>query len=128
MDTLNITGLAGNDTLDVLFGPTALTTVEGGAVANVESVTANLAAGVDTLTYAGTTTAVTVNLATGTASGFTSIANIENATSGSGNDTLTGSAGGAILNTLSGGAGNDTYRVDGGETIIEAAGVGRIRS
>ena len=123
-DTLTITGLAGNDTLDVLFGPTALTTIEGGAVANVESVTANLAAGVDTLTYAGTTTAVTVNLTTGTASGFTTVANIENVTSGSGNDTLTGSAGGAILNTLSGGAGNDTYRVDGGETIIEAVGGG----
>ena len=48
--------------------------------------------GTDTLTYAGTTADVTVNLATGTASGFASIAGIENVTGGSGNDTLTGSA------------------------------------
>ena len=58
----------------------------------------------------------------GTASGFTSIAGIENVTGGSGNDTLTG-AGNALVNNLTGGAGNDTYFADLGDTITEAAPV-----
>jgi Ca2+-binding RTX toxin-like protein len=123
-DTLQITGTAAANTLDVIFNGTALTNVEGGAVANVEVVTANLGGGRDTVHYGATTAPVTVNLATGTASGFTSITNIENVTSGVGNDTLTGSTGAAILNTLNDGAGDDTYIVDGGETVIEAAGGG----
>jgi serralysin len=82
--------------------------------------------------------------------GFT-IANsvtIENATSGSGNDKLTGNAannrlssgagndtivaaagddildGGAGVDRLEGGAGNDRYYVDSGDTVIELAGEG----
>jgi Ca2+-binding RTX toxin-like protein len=47
-----------------------------------------------------------VNLTAGTASGFASIANIENVTGGSGNDTLTGNA---TANTLNGGLGDDTF-------------------
>jgi Ca2+-binding RTX toxin-like protein len=66
---------------------------------------------------------VAVNLAAGTASGFASIAGIENVTGGSGNDTLSG-AGNAAVNNLAGGAGNDTYLVDSGDTITEAAGAG----
>jgi Ca2+-binding RTX toxin-like protein len=110
--------------LDVIFNGAALTNVEGGTVANVEVVTANLGGGNDTVHYGATTASVTVHLGTGTASGFTSITNIENVTAGVGNDTLTGSTGAAILNTLNGGAGNDTYIVDGGETVTEAAGGG----
>ena len=74
---------------------------------------------------------MTVNLTTGTASGFTSIAGIENVTGGSGNDTLTGNA---SANTLSGGIGNDTLvggggndTMDGGtgnDTFVFAAGFG----
>src|SRR5262249_58488033 len=112
---------------------------ETGTILNVEAVTANLDGGTDTLTYAGTTANVTVNLATGSASGFTSLTAIENVTGGSGNDTLTGSAG---ANTLTGGAGNDTldgnggadtlignagddtFITDGGDTLTEAAGGG----
>ena len=142
-DTLNITGTTGNDTLDVVYTGTALTTVEGGTVTGVEAVTANLldqlVGGSDVLTYAGTSANVTVNLAGGSASGFASIAAIENVTGGSGNDTLTGSAG---ANTLTGGAGNDTldgnggtdtlvggagddlYITDGGDTLTEAANSG----
>ena len=77
-------------------------------------------AGTDTLTYAGTTANVTVNLATGSASGFTSIAGIENVVGGSGNDTLTGDA---LVNNLNGGVGNDT--LDGGlgnDTLVGGAG------
>jgi len=111
-DTLNITGTAGNDTLDVTYNGTALTIVEGGAVTAVEAVTADLlgqtATGRDALLYTtiGATTAVTVDLAAGTASGFASIANIENVTGGSGNDILTGNAN---ANTLNGGTGDDTF-------------------
>ena len=61
-----------------------------------------------------------VNLAAGSASGFTSIAGIENVTGGSGNDTLTGDG---LVNNLNGGAGNDT--LDGGlgnDTLVGGQG------
>ena len=86
-----------------------ITSIEGMSPTNVESVTVNGAGGVDTLDYTSTTSAVTVNLGTPSATGFTSVAGIENVTGGSGNDSLTGDAG---VNVLTGGAGNDT--LDGG--------------
>jgi Ca2+-binding RTX toxin-like protein len=82
---------------------------------------------------------VTVNLATNSASGFTSIAGIENVVGGSGNDTLVGDslvnnlnggAGNDILDgglgndTLVGGLGDDTYIANNGDIITEAAGAG----
>jgi Ca2+-binding RTX toxin-like protein len=121
-DTLNVTGTAGDETLGVIFAGSVLTQVDGGSVIGVESVTANLADGVDTLSYAGSTTAVNVNLELGTASGFTSITGIENVTGGSGNDLLAGSAG---ANTLDGGAGNDTVSAgDGDDTVNYGVGQG----
>ncbi|GAB3647605.1 peroxidase family protein [Ramlibacter alkalitolerans] len=119
-DTLAVTGTAANEVLRVLFSGTALTGVSNGTLANIESVTANMQGGTDTLTYAGTTAAVAVNVAAGTASGFTSISGIENVTGGSGNDVLTGNAG---ANALSGGAGDD--RLNGGagnDTLDGGAG------
>ena len=113
-DTLNITGTAGHNVLDVVYDGTALTTFEGGTVTQVEAVTANLLDGTDTLSYIGTSAAVTVDLTAGTASGFTTIASIENVVGGTGADTLTGHAGNNVLSgglgndTLNGGAGNDT--------------------
>ena len=89
----------------------------------VEAVTANLLGGADRLSYAGSTTAVTVDLAAGTASGFSSIAGIENVTGGSGTDTLRAN-GNAQNNNLAGGLGDDTYFADNGDTITEAAGAG----
>jgi Ca2+-binding RTX toxin-like protein len=121
-DTLSIAGTAGNDTLDVIYDG-AVTGFELGTVMNVEAVTAGLLGGIDRLSYAGSTADVTVNLAAGTASGFASLAGIENVTGGSGNDTLSG-AGNAAVNNLAGGAGNDTYLADNGDTITEAAGAG----
>jgi Ca2+-binding RTX toxin-like protein len=109
VDTLAVAGNGANEILRVVFSGTALSTVSGGTVANVESVTADLQVGSDTLTYAGSAAAVTVNLGAGTASGFSAIANIENVAGGNGNDVLTGAAG---SNTLTGGAGND--RLNGG--------------
>ena len=111
-DTMVITGrsdltIVSNETLDVDFDGTVITQIEGGgSIVNVERFTANLGAGTgDTLSYAGNAADVTVNLTTSTASGFTSIAGIENATGGDGNDTLTGSS---VANNLAGGGGNDT--------------------
>ncbi|MGE0055708.1 MAG: FG-GAP-like repeat-containing protein [Hyphomicrobium sp.] len=106
VDTLAITGLAGNDVLDVLFNGTSLSSVEGGTVANIEQVTADLLGGTNKLSYAGagTTTGVTVNLALGVASGFTEIANIRDVTGGNFADSLTGDA---SANVLSGGSGDD---------------------
>ncbi|HJZ31070.1 MAG TPA: calcium-binding protein, partial [Hyphomicrobiaceae bacterium] len=137
-DTLTITGGTGNETLDVIYAGAVLTTFEGGTLTDVESVIANLGGGTDRLTYAGTTTGVTVNLALGTASGFSSIAGIESVIGGSGDDVLTANG---VADTLSGGAGNDsltgtgndvliggvgddTYVAVSGDTITEAGGAG----
>jgi Ca2+-binding RTX toxin-like protein len=139
IDTLNIVGTGAANTLDVVWNGTALTQFEGGTVTGVEAINANLQGGTDTLSYAGSTANVTVNLATNTAIGFAGIAGIENVTGGSGNDTLTGGAGVNALNggagndtldggagndTLTGGSGNDTYIANQGDTIVEAAGGG----
>jgi Ca2+-binding RTX toxin-like protein len=101
-----ITGDAGNDLIKYVVGDGA-DTIDGGT-------------GFDTLDYTGTTSAVTVNLATGSATGIASMTGIENVTGGSGNDTLTGDAG---VNVLTGGAGNDT--LDGGagaDTMVGGIG------
>ena len=92
--------------------------------------------GNDTLSYEGTTAALTVTLAvqglqlTG-GSGSDSIRNFENLTGGSGNDTLTGHItdnvlnGGAGDDSLSGGKGNDTYVVDSAlDVVVEALNSG----
>jgi Ca2+-binding RTX toxin-like protein len=114
-DTLIISGAANNDVLDVNYNGTVLTIVEGGTVTNVESIIADLGGNADTLSYVGSTAAVTVNLGTGTASGFTSIANISNVTGTALADTLIGGAG---ANTLNGGVGADILiGGDGGDAI-----------
>jgi Ca2+-binding RTX toxin-like protein len=112
VDRLIISAAAGDQVLDVLYDGISLTDFGSigldlalGTVTGVEQVTANLGGGVDTLDYAGSTAAVTINLGAGTASGFTSIAGIEEISGGAGNDSLTGSAGG---NVIWGEGGNDT--------------------
>lgn len=138
-DTLIASGTTASDTLDVIFAGGAITTFEGGTLTGVELLTADLGAGADTLTYAGSLVGVSVNLAAGTGSGFQSIANISNATGGSGNDQLTGTTaanilsggagndvldGGGGVDTMIGGAGDDTYITDGGDTLTEGTGAG----
>ena len=63
--------------------------------------------------------------------GIDVLINIQNATGGSGNDTITGNSfnnildGGIGADSLTGGAGNDTYVVDNiGDVVTEAAGQG----
>ncbi|MBW4531178.1 MAG: hypothetical protein KME02_10890 [Aphanothece saxicola GSE-SYN-MK-01-06B] len=114
-DTLVLTSAGGDQILNVTFNGSSITGVEGGSVTNVESVTANLGAGTgDVLLYESTPGGVTVNLALGTASGFSSIAGIENVRSNGGADVLTGDSNNNRLNglgnndTIDGGGGNDT--------------------
>ncbi|WP_460894921.1 peroxidase family protein, partial [Ramlibacter monticola] len=122
-DTLEIRGTVGNNTLTAVFDGTVLTTVAGMAPTGIEVITADLLAGVDSLTYAGTVSAVAVDLGAGTASGFASIAGIENVTGGSGNDVLADAAG--VANVLIGGTGNDTYVVhESADVIVEAGAAG----
>jgi hypothetical protein len=105
---VQITGTAVANTLSVVFNGTALTSVAGGTVTGVEAVTADLLGGTDTLNYTTTTAAVAVNLGAGTASGFTSIANIENVTGGAGDDRFLATVGDGT-NSYVGGVGSDTY-------------------
>jgi Ca2+-binding RTX toxin-like protein len=122
-DTMNINGRAVNDTLRVLFDGSVLTRVSGGAVTNVESFNVDLLGGSDTLSYdptglAVTAVGITVDLNAGTATGFDSIAGIENAQGGSGNDTFVGDA---SNNNFAGGLGTDTYSLahtSAGATIL----------
>jgi|GEM_PF-538970 len=105
------------------------------------------AGGTDTISYSGTRNTTIdlrpatilseiggggfVSFASGVFGGVTIARNvvIENATGGSGNDTLTGNTsanrldGGAGADTLNGGAGNDTYLVDNlGDVILDTDG------
>lgn len=120
-DQLEIAGTTGADQLDVIFNGIAINQSEGGAVANVEAVFANLDAGLDRLSYAGSDVDVVVDLALGQASGFASISGIENVTGGSGNDVFKGDS---QANNFAGGAGNDIYSLAAGDSVTEAAASG----
>ncbi|MEM6821788.1 MAG: hypothetical protein AAF558_07615 [Verrucomicrobiota bacterium] len=84
--------------------------------------------GTDVLDYSAYTTAVTVNLNTGTATNVTGgISNVETVLGGSAGDDLTGST--TVSSTLQGNGGNDTYNVTFSgnaitTTITEAAAGG----
>ncbi|MEQ1952038.1 hypothetical protein [Mesorhizobium sp. CN2-181] len=104
----NFSGIGGNGT-DTLNGGNGNDYLEGGRNADV----LNGGAGTDTIGYADSSAAVTVNLATSTASGgdatgdtYTSI---ESVVGSNFNDVLTGGAG---VNSLTGGNGDDL--LDGG--------------
>lgn len=114
---VSISSGAGNDTIT---GSTGDDVIIGGAGAD----TLNGGDGIDTLSYAGSATAVTINLSTNTASGGDAtgdiISNFENVTGSNGADTLTGNSG---SNTLTGGSGNDRLTgADGFDTLKGDAG------
>ena len=123
-DTLAVTGTTGANLLTVTYDGTALSIVDGNAVSQVESVTADLGAGTDTLTYFASNSALTVDLGAGTATGFTAIAGIENVTGSTGTDTLTGDGN---ANTLDGGTGADAlYGGGGGDILYGGAGADQL--
>jgi Ca2+-binding RTX toxin-like protein len=112
-------GLGGNDTLiggsgsDTLYGGDGSDSLSGGTGSD----TLSGGAGSDTATYSDSTTAVSVNLATDTASGqgTDTLPGVESATGSSQGDTLTGDGG---ANVLSGGGGSDTLSGGGGDDTL----------
>lgn len=124
-----LSGLVGNDILDGGNGDDLLT---GGA----DNDTLQGGAGIDTVTYFGGAP-VRVNLgqvtAQATGHGTDVIAEVENVSSGTGNDTLIGSAaanrlsGGGGHDLLSGGMGNDVLLGElGNDTLDGGAGADRL--
>ncbi len=124
-DTLsNIENIIGSTNSDTLIGNSADNTINGGAgndtiVGGAGNNIINGGGGLDTVDYTAAPGAVTVNLATGTASngygGTDTLTFVENAVGSGGNDTLTGSGGD---NTLNGGGGNDTLNGGAGTDIL----------
>ncbi|MBX3576469.1 MAG: cadherin domain-containing protein [Rhizobiaceae bacterium] len=114
-DTVEIEGTSGADTISVVFDGSAITSL-GGDISNVEAISLAMGGGNDTLDYSGSTDSVAVNLATGTASGFTSISGVENIKGGSGADSLIGDGN---ANVIQGGAGSDYINGGGGiDTLV----------
>ena len=98
-----IVGGAGEDSFVLSDGAGLSSTIDGGA-------------GTNWLDYSAYTTGITVNLATGAATGFGSAtANIVNVRGGSGNDNLTGNSKG---NILIGGGGADTLTGGTGVSLL----------
>jgi Ca2+-binding RTX toxin-like protein len=93
----------------------------GGLTFSVQStppgtaVSLNGGSGINWLDYSTWTNPVTVNLATGAATGLAGITNIQNVIGGAGNDHLTGDAQGNILVD---GAGNDVLRAGSGRSLL----------
>ena len=119
--------LSGGSSNDVLQGNAAANRIDGGS------------GSLDLVSYAGVASAVTVNLASGSASGgggSDTLVGIEGAIGGNAADRLTGSAGanwlegGAGADTMAGGLGNDTYVLSGADVLVEAAdgGLDTVRS
>ncbi len=132
-DTLQVAGTAAADTLTATLDTTGrVTAINGNGVTGIEIIVADLGGGTDTLVYVlptGIVTGLTADLDTGAATGFASVAGIENVTGAAGNDLLTGNAaanslsGGDGNDTLSGGVGNDTLSGGkGNDRLIGGAG------
>lgn len=104
-DRLQIDGTQASQTLAATWNGAALSGLTNfSSLTSVEEIQINLQGGTNALSYAAGSTDVVVNLTTGQASGFLSIANIANASGGTGNDALTANE---RANVLNGGAGDD---------------------
>jgi len=107
--------LIGNRFANSLSGGSGDDTLDGGAGND----TLNGGVGIDTASYSSATSAVTVSLAGGTASGgagFDLLSEVENVIGSNFADTLTGNA---IANKLTGGLGNDTFIGTSGNDTLE---------
>lgn len=104
-DRLQIDGTQASQTLAATWNGAALSGLTNfSSLTSVEEIQINLQGGTNALNYSAGSTDVVVNLTTGQASGFLSIANIANASGGNGNDALTANE---RANVLNGGAGDD---------------------
>ncbi len=138
-DTLAIAGGNADDVLSVVVSGSTVTQFNGGTVTGIENVAVDLGGGANTLSYAGTTQSVSVDLDgnTKSATGFSSSSNfgsIVNVTGGSNADTITGSSadniiiGGKGADTLDGGSGKDTFAYYQGDTAISIGGNDKART
>lgn len=119
-DTLSIIGSTPPNSVTVTFNGTTISAVSGGNVSNVENFTINLGVDAnDTLAYSNGSASVVVNLATNTASGFNSVAGVDNVSGGNSADTLTGNA---AANTINGGGGADIITGGGGNDNLQGGG------
>jgi Ca2+-binding RTX toxin-like protein len=98
----NLVGGTGSDVFEVTSGASGFGGLDGGS-------------GVNTLDYSSFTTGISVNLSTGTGTRLASVGNIRIVIGGSGNDTLVGGNGPAVL---MGSAGNDSLRGGAGRTLL----------
>ena len=104
-DTIRMAGSSGNNSVSAFWNGVNITAMAGfSSILIVEAIDLDLADGTDLLSYAKSSEDVEVDLGAGTATGFSSILNIENVTGGSGDDSITGNA---LANLLSGGSGSD---------------------
>ncbi|MGY6216343.1 ELWxxDGT repeat protein [Methylolobus aquaticus] len=104
-DTLIAKGTAVNDTLVVRVTGGQVDFLAGGSVTGIEHLELDMGAGVDTLSYAGSSAGISVNLGSDAATGFDRISGVENLIGGAGADVLFGND---SSNSLNGGAGGDT--------------------
>ena len=122
----DLDGGAGADVLDAGFGNDVVSGGDGDDLLSggFGSDTLDGGAGIDTVSYEGVTQDLTLDLATGTASGgfqigSDSLSGIENVIGGSGNDNISGDAG---ANVIRGGAGDDTLAGGDGEDVAVFSG------
>lgn len=115
IDTLIITGTNIDDVLGMIWNGSYFTSFKGGTLTGIEQATLDLGAGVDTLRYAGSSGNINVNLTAGTATGFTSIAGVENVIGATVVDNLTGDGN---ANNLDGQGGNDVLTGAGGDDVL----------
>ncbi|MBV5340237.1 MAG: hypothetical protein J0665_11885 [Deltaproteobacteria bacterium] len=117
----NFENIVGGSGGDVLTGNSGNNTIDGGLGDDTLSGGSN---GVDTVTYANSLAAVTVNLAAGTATGglgTDGLINFDNIIGSAYEDILTGNI---TDNTLEGGNGNDLFNGGGGGTDTFKGGSG----
>jgi Ca2+-binding RTX toxin-like protein len=120
--------LYGGGGADILYGGLGVDTIDGGAgndtvYGGADNDLLYGGADTDTLSYANSSAGVSVNLATGTATGegTDTISQFENVIGSSQDDALTGDGG---ANRLDGGAGNDTLAGGlGNDTLVGGTGV-----
>jgi len=121
-DTLRITeaSVGSDDTISVTLANGRISQINEASVSNVETMQLDLGGGVDTLDYNGYAGNLSVDLLTGSATGFSFVRGVENVIAGGGADTLLGNN---ADNALDGAGGNDTIRGGFGNDAL-TGGVG----